>query len=163
MKEVNINPLDDLFPVIVQAVNEWNKDNPPDVIAEKVKRRLDASSQEITLKLLGFTSRYSDTWELDHCNGRAGNSAAGDYLRNTQQDVIQDWFATNLMPVLSPKIKASLQREMNSEYVDHVRTQLRKMTKEKAEKDAEAIFTALSADNQSQKYKALLALLNPEK
>jgi hypothetical protein len=153
-----VNPVDQLFPVIAEAVQEWKKVNTPAVITEKVKRALDRSNHEVTLKLLGFKNNYGD-WELDHCNGRSGNSAAGDYLRSTQQAAIQDWFATNLMPVLSPTALKRLQKQMNDEYLNTLHNALRKVVIEKATKDANLLIADLSKDTNSDKFFKLMNLV----
>lgn len=79
-----INPLNDMLGVVLQAVSDWRAKNTESALKTRVHELLDRNSKEITMKLLGFDSRYVKQWELDHCNGRAGESAAGDYLKRVQ-------------------------------------------------------------------------------
>lgn len=78
------------------AVEEWRAKNPPEVIEKRVFEMLDNSLNTIVPKLLGFNTHYRGSegirWEIDSCNGRAGDSAAGDYLRACARDSIKAWF-----------------------------------------------------------------------
>jgi hypothetical protein len=83
-----VNPVDSLLTSIACAVEEWKAKNTKEVIKTTVTELLDKESKQLTLKLLGFEDRWGK-WEVDHCNGRGGESAAGDYLRIAQKTAIQ--------------------------------------------------------------------------
>jgi len=129
-----IKPLDEVLQIMATAVAEWKIENTEAKIKEKVKKLLDQNSEEITMKLLGFNkSSWSDKWELDHCNGRAGESSAGDYLRRVQSAAIKEWMEDLPLPKLSPTLKGQLAKQMQSDFNERVRYQASSFIRSKAE------------------------------
>lgn len=154
------NPIDALLPVIAKAVSEWQQVNTEQKLSASVKAMLDKESQQITLKLMGFDEGYGG-WSLDHCNGRAGNSTAGDYLRNAQGEAIKQWLSTVSMPVLNEELKASLQKEAQRSYDQHLATKIRALAIQQAETDAEALVAAVTQSNHIESYIKMMRLINP--
>ncbi len=115
-----INPLDELLPVIAQAVADWQAIHTPDAIKKRVTKLLDESREEIVFKLLGFDKSWEGKWKLDHCNARSGESAAGDYLRNVQADAIKEWLSTIPLPTISPKMLADFKKQYQLEFNQRV-------------------------------------------
>lgn len=113
------SPIDDLLGTVNQAIEEWKQKNDPAAVKKKVQTRLDKESETVVMKLLGFDSRYGDGWSLDHCNGRAGNSAAGDYLISVRGAEIKAWLQDVLMPVIPETVKKKLQKDAK-EYIERV-------------------------------------------
>lgn len=134
----------ELITVIDTAIDKWMQDNSPEKISKEVKSKLDKYKDEITLKLLGFDKSYGEkAWKLDHCNGRAGNSAAGDYLRATQAVAIEEWLSTLTLPVLTPSQEESLLRDSQNNYYTAMRKAvLSKLTK-KVEEDSTALINSM--------------------
>ena len=58
-------------------------------LTEDINRRLDKHQDEIIVKLLGFRPEYG-RFEIDHCNGRSGQSVAGDFFAQTQKQAIDE-------------------------------------------------------------------------
>lgn len=110
-------------------------------IKDEVTRVLNANVQEITAKLLGFDNRWFYKWELDHCNGRAGNSAAGDYLRKHANDAITEWLSSVQLPPMSPALKGALKKG----YVDQLRYRAEGELRELASKNAKALAAEIAA------------------
>lgn len=154
-----VNVIDDSIPIIAEAVQEWMKKNSKAVLTKKVQDMLDKSSTEVVMKLLGFDTSYSKTWELDHCNGRSGNSAAGDYLRKTQEDAIKEWLGTVPLPALSEATQKSLLRSIQSDYKYAVEKALGKLVLAKAEADAHQLMNQLTASKQIDNYMAAMKLV----
>ena len=51
-------------------------------IEEKVEAALQGELERVTRKVLGLDIRWHNkSWEVDHCNGRSGNSIVGDALQ----------------------------------------------------------------------------------
>lgn len=156
---VQTNPVDALIPVIVQAVYEWRKENSDEKLKNRVKHMLDKSSEEIVIKLLGFKKDYAGKWELDHCNGRSGESAAGDFFRKAHAEAVQEWLAGIDMPTLSPSLKAKLQREAQREYADHLAYALQERARSQAAADANALISGITHSNQIDQYLKMHSLL----
>jgi hypothetical protein len=138
----SINPLNDLLPVILSAIDKWKDKNKEDDITKKVHNLLDTNRNEITLKLLGFDNRWG-SWELDHCNGRSGESAAGDYLRKVQNDAIEDWLKQVKLPVLNKTLSTQMQKKLKEEYDQYLKRYLSDYAQAQASKDAKEIIDDL--------------------
>lgn len=80
-------------------------------IGFRVRQTLDSKVQEIVARLLGFESKWG-RWEVDHCNGRSGESAAGDYVRKTCADEVRKLFddLAGKLPPLPRQARDSLVR-----------------------------------------------------
>ena len=158
-----VNPLDELLPVIAQAVADWQAIHTPDAIKKRVTTLLDKSREEIIFKLLGFDkSGWDDKWSLDHCNGRSGDSAAGDYLRNVQSDAIKEWLGSVPMPSFTPKMLADFKKQYQAEFNQRVQYQLQKLITVEADKRAAELFKNISCSNQLDDFVKVMKLINPE-
>ena len=110
------------------------------------------------LKLLGFEEGYGK-YQLDHCNGRSGESSAGDFLRRTQADAIKNWLSNVAMPSLSPEEEKMLRESMQREYSSRFRTQALQSAKQQAEADAKELIQQISKSMQADNYAKLLHLI----
>lgn len=153
-----IKPLDEVLPFITQAVANWKTKNTEEVIEERVTKQLDESCTEITMKLLGFNESWGK-WDLDHCNGRGGESAAGDYLRKVQQAAIQKWLETVQLPEIPPKLKAATVAEYTSEYQNALRQALYRLAMKQAEEDAQFLIGKLVTSDRLEDYLKTMKLL----
>lgn len=156
-----VNPVDGVLEAIATAVAQWKENNTEASIKKKVTDLLNKNSEELTMKLLGFNDRYNK-WELDHCNGRSGNSAAGDYLRQVQQAAIQEWMKTATMPKLSDATVNRLKKEMQSDYEYQLLKSVRDAVSDQATADAKDIVAKLTVSNQAENYLKVVKLLHPQ-
>jgi hypothetical protein len=157
------NPVDELIPVIAHAIGQWKATNNEEVITKFVHTELDKSSKTVLMKLLGFDIKYNGQWELDHCNGRNGNSAAGDYIRQQQSEAIKDWLSKVELPSLTPAIKKELQFQAQHQYVSAFKETLRLEVQKKARNDVIEILEQISSTNNVEKYLAVLKLVHEDK
>ena len=157
-----INVIDGALETMATAALEWKRVNTPAVLKKRVVEALNKEADQIVFKLLGFNTRFGDCYELDHCNGRSGESAAGDYLRKHQADAITAWLSQVPMPVMSQRMKSDLVKEAKDTYLDAVYEAVRQHAKDKADKDVKEILETLSQSTQVDNYVKTLQLLNPE-
>lgn len=150
-----------LLPFIAAAVDEWQKKNPPEVIKQRVFDRLDGMQEEIAMKLLGFNQSWGK-WEVDHCNGRSGNSAAGDYLRNVQREAVQEWLKQLKFPTMSATHKKQIESSISDEYKNRMSSAMRRKAEEQANEDLNRVFAELSETSLINKYLSTIELLNPK-
>lgn len=99
---------DDLNGIVDKAVEiayaQWREDRYAEMI-DVIKEKLDDHLDSILAKLLGMDKRWGGEWEVDHCNGRAGNSFIGEEIRSQVQpavtqlvnDSIGEWEPTQQM------------------------------------------------------------------
>ena len=135
-------PLDAVFQSIIDSIAVWEKKNTPQVIGAQVKKTLDNGRETIILKLLGFDNRWSGKWELDHCNGRAGNSPAGDYLKGVASEEIKKWFDS----VELPPVGDILTKSMVKDYKSRVKRLVGEGLKHAADREAERIVDSIIKD-----------------
>lgn len=139
--------LQSLVPIINGAIHEWLEKQNPEAIRKKVFDTLEAAKDEVAPKLMGFDKgSFGRGWEIDHCNGRAGESSMGDYMRKHQQEGIQQFIdqlnLTSLRPFTEAEIKG-----LRREYRDRVISETRQLVYDRAEKDANHLVNQLSVDD----------------
>jgi predicted AAA+ superfamily ATPase len=151
-------PVDSILPHIALAVAEWKAENTEEKIKKTVIDLLEKESKQIVLKLLGFSESWGK-WEVDHCNGRGGQSAAGDYLTKVQQEAIQEWLKGAVMPTLDKATKASMQKSAQQEYSYNLTRLVREYAVSQAERDAQTVIKQLVASDQVGSYLKAMALI----
>ena len=153
---------------IQAAYMKWLAKNTPETIQKNCLNILDKSKDDILRALLGFEkdSWGRQEWKVDHCNGRAGESAVGDYLRRHQQATIDQWLSQVDMPKMTPSMKKSTEKEAFDLFVrTFTRTLEAKVTKY-AEEQASTFFNTIIESQKTQvnaQMKALELLLNVRK
>lgn len=143
-------PLDQVIGFVMAAVSHWRKENTEEAIHKKVIDLLDKRSEEMVVKLLGFDLSWGE-WALDHCNGRSGNSAIGDYLRNTQAVAVKEFFdSLDLKQIVTPAMKnrliKAIQKDFEYKLECAVRSALEAHTKQYVEKVIQDITTSDDLD-----------------
>lgn len=118
---------------VTDAIEKWKEENPPEKIIAETIAELNSAKREIIPKLLGFDKGW-EKWRVDHCNGRAGNSAAGDYLRSACQQAVKDWFEKIKLPAMTK----GMQDDFKKEYISTVKKILREEAKRLAEANVRA-------------------------
>jgi hypothetical protein len=123
--------------VAKEAIGNWYKENPKDKIQKQIKEELNKSKRDIFLTLMGFST---DSWgkikyEVDHCNGRSGESAIGDYLRKTQKPIVDEWLASlDIKDIsLNKQELASLKSELKHEVLKSLKRKVSQYAEELAE------------------------------
>ena len=154
-----INVLDQALPMILEAVQEWKNENSSSKIKDRVKRLLDANSKEVTMKLLGFNDRLG-RWEIDHCNGRSGESAAGDFIRKTQSEAVKDWLTNVCLPELDDKTKAQFKKQAKQIYQETILRGLRDSVQMRAKVDLDLLVKEITTSNQIDNYLKTMQLLS---
>ena len=154
------NPIEKLLPTIAEGMQEWLTKNPTAVIKETVKKHLDSKVEDTIFRLLGFKTSWGH-FEVDHCNGRAGESAAGDYLREAQKEAINEWLATVQLPKLSSKAENALRREAKEIYEDALFDKIRQLAFDAAKRDADILMKDITVVNHVDNYIKLMKLVNP--
>lgn len=156
-----INIVDQMLPLIAETVQEWKNEHTGQRLKDRVKRLLNEHSEEVTMKLLGFNASWNK-WEIDHCNGRSGESAAGDFIRKHQSEAIHEWLTTVCLPVLDEKTKAQFQKQANQLYKETILYGLRKTVEQKAQKDLDALLKVVTTSDQVDNYIKTMQLLTSQ-
>lgn len=143
----------ELVLLIDTTIDKWLAVNTPEVIAKSVNSKLDKHKEEITLKLLGFDKSYGDrNWKLDHCNGRSGNSTAGEYLKATQSAIVKQWLENVPLPELSPTQLNRLSIEFNDVYLRALKKELFRVAEDKAKEDSQKLLDEIISTDSIENY-----------
>lgn len=110
-------------------------------VERRVRDTLDRRAELLVCQLLGFDSDTwggNATWKLDHCNGRAGNSAAGDWLRSRAVDAVKDWLDEQAGQL--PELSKAAKDDLRNEYSRVLRYETSRLLRKRAEADAAAML-----------------------
>ena len=152
----------DLIQVIQNVLEEWHSKNDEPTLRKNIHTRLDKDKDQILMKLLGFNKNsWSHSWELDHCNGRAGNSIAGDYLKDVQHKAINDWLSLVELPSLTKVETANIQKQYKHAFMQSLEKRLIEHAHTAASESAEKIFKDLVKAPDIDKYLQTMNLLLP--
>lgn len=137
------SPVNAVITGISTAMHAWSAEQVKTIQA-KVHRRLDKHADEVLMKLMGFNRDYSGgSWNIDHCNGRAGNSNISVFLKESQATAVKEWLSQIKLPEMSPKFKKNIEKEMQSSYESEVRTIVYSKTRAKANADIEELLNTV--------------------
>lgn len=144
-----LNPINDLLDTVLKAINEWKSKNTEEVLTQRVHDLLDKNAREVVLKLLGFNESRGK-WEVDHCNGRAGESAVGDYLKRVKQAAIDSWLAEAELPKMDKTISTVMRKDLKHDYDRYLEQYLYEYAQDQASETAKeiikSVFSTTKAD-----------------
>lgn len=122
----------------------------PEYIERRVHEIISKNTNDVILKLLGFDSTWhgGGKYEVDHCNGRSGESFVGDYIRKTCQDKLKEWTGKiDLVSIELPKSALdSLRKEFIQRYEYILRNALLKQAEALATKAAEDYLRSIISE-----------------
>jgi hypothetical protein len=106
-------------------------------MSEKVEQLLDTQFENTILKVFGFNNHWGD-WEVDHCNGRSGESNVGDWIKKHAEKDFTKWIEKNVkrLPKIPPKAIESLKKD----YQETLLRRLREYLYTAAEAEAKQII-----------------------
>lgn len=128
-------PVNKVILPILKAIKEWESENTPEVIEERVKKALNQNSKDIVAKLLGFDNRWGK-WEIDNCNGRHRNTEAGRRIVELHQKAVDEWFHEISDFKLTPKEKSAFRTAFKKIFLDKFDYYVRKAAEEQAQQTA---------------------------
>lgn len=116
------------------AAEKWLKENEYQIEC-KVYQMLDQKLQEIVAKIMGFDN-CSGKWEVDHCNGRRGESIAGDWIKIHAKEAIERWLEEQIGSL--PNLPATAIKDLKKNYLEYLKDWINKAlmieARERAEK-----------------------------
>lgn len=123
----------------------------PEAIKQRVHAKLDKGVEQIVASLLGFSRDSWDVWRIDHCNGRAGESAAGDYMRENAKVAVETWLEAHFgeLPALPKAAIKELRQEYERTFHEVLRRRLRELASRNAEDVAQEMIDAVMASSET--------------
>lgn len=106
------------------AQEKWIRENTPEQIEKRVYEILDKRTEEVVAKLLGFSPRWGE-WEIDHCNGRAGQSEAGNYLACAAKGAVVTWLEQQADSINNLKLPPTALKAIKKEALINARREFR--------------------------------------
>ena len=130
---------------MTEVAQKWLDDQKTKLESEVVQI-LNSRREEIVCKLLGFNKRYGNEWELDHCNGRAGQSEAGQLLASKIQPTVRAWLEQQAgkMPKLPAEAIAALKKDYVKGVLDEIRRELYSTSHQEAKRILEGFKIAFT-------------------
>ena len=135
-----------------ESMAKWKAENlTPEAIAEHVRSTLNKYRSQVLLQLMGFKyDHWGNKLEVDSCNGRAGESIAGDFLKQTALQQVQDWIAKQIaaddgLLKLTKKEQTELRAAYRSVFKDYIRYRLKESAEKSAKARAEEIVAGIIA------------------
>ena len=106
-------------------------------IREKVDKLLEEATSNWIAKFLGFDKRWShDEWEVDHCNGRSGESFVCNDLRIKVAKLTEEWMDKNFkVPKMNAQQLRSLQKEYGEQRDRYLRQRMEELAKQEVDRD----------------------------
>lgn len=158
-------PLDESLQYIAQAVHQWKAENTPELIKSRVISQLNKNTESMVLKLLGFDDcNFRGGWSLDHCNGRAGDSAAGDYLRQHKQEAIEGFFKElSIDAFITTALKKKLISEFHREFESQLILEVRNKAKQVMTTHVNALVDEIAKSDNEERFHNMLKLIGAEK
>jgi hypothetical protein len=132
----------DFEPVIKAAFEKELKAHTKN-LEKYIKHLVENKKDELAAKYLGFDNKWG-RWELDHCNGRAGESAAGDLfkreLKRHSEDIVKK-LAGELPSLPEGAIKA-----FKAEFLQELKRSVSDLVAEAARSKARELVKAMLND-----------------
>ena len=155
-----VSPVDKVIDKIAVAMHEWS-DEQVESIGIEVRIRLNRHRDEILMKLMGFDRNYDGRWNVDHCNGRAGDSNISDYLKEKQGEIVKEWLSEIKLPVMTSAFKQRIATELQNTYERAIQDSVYTMARDKASKDLQELLDSTLTPTLYNKYQQAQALLTP--
>jgi hypothetical protein len=146
---------------IHKAIDSWLQKNTEERLTERVHHLLDENQKKIVLTLLGFENRWGG-WEIDHCNGRSGNTPVGEYISQTHEEAIKEWLSQVKLPTMTPTIKKQITQEMERHYQSEVRRRMHDVVVAKAQADVDTLMETINVDEFLVSLKKVRKLVTPQ-
>ncbi len=125
-------------------------------IQQEFESKLKQMKNTILLKLMGFDDRYgNNSWEVDHCNGRAGQSVLGDRIRNAAQLALDSFLLDNnngisILNILNEnkdRLEQTITKEFNTQLQYKVKTYIEAEVNSLAKKKVEQLVAEAEANS----------------
>lgn len=132
---------EELNQTILDAKLKWiEKNGSKEQIEKLVFTRFNKDIIDTIAKIIGFDNRWGgdNKWEVDHCNGRSGNSFIGEHIKSFCTEIIVKWFEKNrtTWTKIPKKEVEALRKAYYVEYKNTLKDRLYRLAREHGEEDA---------------------------
>jgi hypothetical protein len=115
---IDLSKMEEFLNGIDKAVQQQFNSVSPQAIVDSIIKDFMSQRAEVVSKLMGFEGGNSNRWNIDHCNGRAGNSPIGDWISEAFSEqikpIIMETFNEMLADGFKDQVKRKLKEELNS-------------------------------------------------
>lgn len=141
---------DELETLMAKTVSDWYENLEAQDYETKIKRQLTSCYDSLVLNLLGFKR---DNWgnkymEVDHCNGRAGESFVGSFVKAkaaAEANRIFEIAFERLDPdkLVTNEMLEALEEQFKEDFKRSLRDRVRQLAERKASEVAEDVVAML--------------------
>ena len=98
-----------------EGVKTWMILNSGTKLKNSVFAYLEKNKEKMIMKILGFENQWGDhSWNIDHCNGRGGESSEHDHLKKQMSKQIDEFFETVIIPPMSIALKKKIIKDQQA-------------------------------------------------
>ena len=133
------NPLDALIPTIMEAAAEWEKENTPDVIKQKVKVLLDKHHSEMFLALAGFEYSFGKL----QLKSSQKDSPAYELIREAVQGAVKELMNDLPKLTISATAKKQIHSDLTAEFRYLVGQEVRQQAKTYLKEEAAELINEM--------------------
>lgn len=89
-------------------------------VANDLIKKMKADATTVLLKMIGFNNHWSSGWEIDHCNGRSGNSEIGDLAKKEFREMAINFIQTykDEITILTKTQHKELMKNLQQEFLN---------------------------------------------
>lgn len=113
---LNLSKMEEFLNNIDSAVQQQFNSLSPQAIIDSIMKDFKDQRAAVIYKLMGFERTYGKEWSVDHCNGRAGNSPIGDWIK--------DQFEVDVKPVIKEMIAEILNEDFKKDVGEAIKKQI---------------------------------------
>lgn len=113
-----------------------------DGVELKVREMLDSRLESVVAQVMGFDNRWGH-WEIDHCNGRSGESLAADRIRTVAREDALRWVEAALGDVGEPP--DAIRKAAREEYRAYFERAMSEAIRTRADSDAQVYVERIVA------------------
>lgn len=113
---INLSKMEEFLNGIDSAVQQkFNSVSPQSIVDSIIKDFMDQRA-EVLAKLMGFSKdSFNKKWEIDHCNGRAGNSPIGNWISEAFSEKIKPIITEAFQEMLEGGFRETVKKEIKHE------------------------------------------------
>ena len=116
LPRINLSKMEEFLSKIEEEVQKQFNSLSPQAITDSIIKDFRAQRATVIYKLMGFEKSYGREWSVDHCNGRAGNSPIGDWIK--------DQFEVDVKPVIKEMIAEILNEDFKKDVGEAIKKQI---------------------------------------
>ena len=142
-------PSDEIYFIVKDTITDWLSENNKTKLVEETTHLLNKAKAELVFNLLGFKKDYwsHGKWEIDHCNGRSGNSPIGNEVHKLLKPCTDKWMNSLVLPEIPKKLNKQIEKELLCHIEKDFYNQVKVLIKDRVNQQANEYVNSLFENN----------------